>query len=123
MTNDETKSLTYIVNRVAELNKAKQEADWEIKELADSAWEKCGVAAKVVKQLAKEQAWDAVKREERKQFEESLDECRAKLGMLLDTPLGESALAAAAEPQTGNGNGGYKGKRGRKRSAETTASA
>jgi len=114
MTNDEEKSLAYIVGRVAELNTQMQEAKWEIKELADSAWEKAGVRAKVVKQLAREQAWDAVKREDQRQYEESLDECRAKLGMLADTPLGESALTETAKSQRRNGKSGYNGKNGKR---------
>jgi uncharacterized protein (UPF0335 family) len=114
MTNDEEKSLTYIVGRVAELNKQIQEANWEIKEVADSAWDKAGVKSKVVRQLAREQAWDAVKREKQRQHEEAVDVCRAKLGMLADTPLGESAMTEAAKPQRRNGKSGYKGKNGKR---------
>ena len=114
MNTDEKNNLTHIVNRYAELNRQQQEAKWEQKELADSAWDKAGVKAKVVKQLAKEQAWDAVQRETQRQHEESLDECRSALGMLLDTPLGESAMTETAKPQRGNGKSGYKGKNGKR---------
>jgi len=85
-------ALSYIVGRHAELNSQIKEMKFEQKELEDSAWEKADCKPRVVKQLSKEQAWNAVKREEQKQYEESLDSCRSALGMLADLPLGEHAM-------------------------------
>lgn len=106
MTPDEKKKLQHIVERYAELNGDIKTAREEQKELADSAWEACGIKPKVVKQLAKEKDWTEVERMERRQFEESLDDCRAALGMLLDTPLGDAAEKQHAEHKVR-----YKGKR------------
>lgn len=97
MTDDEKKHLTHIVQRHSELAREIQERKWEQKELEASAWEKCGQKPKVVKQLSKESGWDAVKREEQRQFEEAVDQCRSALGMLADLPLGEAALSKAGE--------------------------
>lgn len=125
MTSDETKNLTHIVGRYAELNREIQERKWEQKELADSAWEKTGVKPKVVRQLAKEQAWDAVKREEQRQYEEALDECRSKLGMLADTPLGQAEIerVEAEEPQHHLSNSKYKAPRKNNRSKRVVEAA
>ena len=91
MTRDQEKALTYIVDRMHKLQGEIDERKEEMKELADSAWEKCEVKAKVIKQLAKEKGWDEVKRMAQRQAEESLDQCRKALGMLADLPLGEHA--------------------------------
>ena len=84
------------VARIVAINAQVQELKWEAKEIAGAAWNKYGVKAKVVKQLAQESAWDEVQREERRQHEESLDQCRAALGLLADTPLGQAATAVHA---------------------------
>lgn len=91
MNNTERDHLTRIVERLKAINADVQSLKWEAKELADSAWEKAGVRPKVVKQLAKESAWDQVQREAQRQHEEALDTCRAALGLLADLPLGEAA--------------------------------
>jgi hypothetical protein len=91
MTPQEKQHLTRIVERHKAINAQIQDLKWEAKELAESAWDKCGVRPKVVKQLAKEAAWDNVQREEQRQHEESLDDCRAALGLLAETPLGQAA--------------------------------
>lgn len=112
---NDTKALTHIVQRIAKLNADVKEANFEIKELADSAWEKCGKSPKAVKQLAKESAWDAVKRKAQQDLEEEIDQGRLALGMLSDTPLGEAAIdgmknngADADEPQHHATNPKYK---------------
>jgi hypothetical protein len=91
MTPQEKQHLTRIVERQKAINAEVQALKWEAKELAESAWDKCGVRPKTIKQLAKEAAWDEVQREEQRQHEESLDECRAALGLLASTPLGQAA--------------------------------
>jgi uncharacterized protein (UPF0335 family) len=91
MTPGERTALTQIVERTKAINAEVQALKWEAKELAESAWDKAGVRPKVVKQLAKEAAWDQVKREEQRQHEEALDQCRAALGLLADLPLGQAA--------------------------------
>ncbi|HWE19672.1 MAG TPA: hypothetical protein VG758_21225 [Hyphomicrobiaceae bacterium] len=96
MTPGEKQRLVGDVERIKVLNAEIQSAKWTIKEIADAAWDAYGVKGKVVKQLAKEAAWDQVQREERRQFEGSLDECRAALGLLADLPLGQAAAAAHA---------------------------
>jgi hypothetical protein len=98
MNPSDTQALTRDVQRIAEINAKVQELKWQGKEIADAAWDKYGIKAKVVRQLAKESAWDAVQREERRQHEESLDECRAALGMLADLPLGEAAQRNVSDP-------------------------
>ena len=103
MTEDEKKNLTHIVGRHYELAKEIQAAKREQKELEDSAWEKADCKPRVVKQLSKEQAWNAVKREEQKQYEESLDSCRSALGMLADLPLGEHAIERVKPEKKGAG--------------------
>jgi hypothetical protein len=112
MTPQEKQHLTRIVERTKAINAQVQELKWEAKELADSAWDKCGVKPKVVKQLAKEAAWDQVQREERRQFEESLDQCRTALGLLADLPLGQAATAAHANGHANGANGTAEAKRG-----------
>jgi len=92
MTEDEKKALLHIVKRYAELNDGKKAISDEQKELAEAAWEKCGVQAKAIKRLAREFDWDNIERLAQKQLEESLDECRHALGILADTPLGEAAI-------------------------------
>ena len=122
---NDIKALTHIVQRIAKLNGEIKEANFEIKELADSAWEKCGKSAKAVKQLAKESAWDAVKRKAQQDLEEEVDAGRLALGMLSDTPLGEAAIDGikngagdADEPQhhatDPKYKSGAKGKKGKK---------
>jgi hypothetical protein len=91
MTPNERTALTEIVSDVKALNAKIHELKREAKERADEAWDACGVKTKVVYQLAREAAWDDVKRTEQRQYEEALDECRAALGLLADTPLGEAA--------------------------------
>jgi hypothetical protein len=92
MTPQEKGHLTRIVERQKAINAQIQELKWEAKDLADSAWDKCGVRPKVIRQLAKEAAWDEVQRAAQRQHEESLDACRAALGLLADTPLGQAAM-------------------------------
>lgn len=103
MSPEEKSKLTEIVEKYAKLNADIQAKRWDQKALAESAWEKCGVEASVVKQLAKESAFDDVKKEKQRQYEESLHQCRALLGVLLDTPLGRAAIgeenSADAEEQ------------------------
>jgi hypothetical protein len=99
------------VARIVAINAQVQELKWEAKEIAGAAWNKYGVKAKVVKQLAQESAWDEVQREERRQHEESLDQCRAALGLLADTPLGQAATVVHANGAA-NGQAAPK-KRGR----------
>ena len=99
------------VARIVAINAQVQELKWEAKEIAGAAWNKYGVKAKVVKQLAQESAWDEVQREERRQHEESLDQCRAALGLLADTPLGQAATVVHANGAV-NGQAAPK-KRGR----------
>jgi hypothetical protein len=115
MNPSDTQALTSDVRRIAEINAKVQALKWHGKEIADAAWDKYGIKAKVVRQLAKESAWDAVQREERRQLEESLDECRAALGMLADLPLGEAAQHSVTNPllKATNGNGAAKRSRGR----------
>jgi hypothetical protein len=112
MTPGERAELTRIVERRKAINAQIQDLKWEAKELGEAAWDKCGVKAKVVAQLAKETAWDAVQREERRQFEESLDECRAALGLLADTPLGQAAQAPPVRAVAAHANGNGAVKRG-----------
>lgn len=92
MTKDETKKLEHIVDRSYLLQTQIDERKEEQKELAEAAWEKCGVKPKVIKQLVKEKGWDEIKRTAQRLLEESLDECRTALGMLADLPLGEHAV-------------------------------
>lgn len=109
MNPEEKIKLTDIIDKYAKLSADIQAKRWEQKELAESAWEKCGVEKSVVKQLAKEQAFDDVKKEKLRQHEESLHQCRTLLGLLLDTPLGQAAVSAeessfdAGGLQHGNG--------------------
>lgn len=130
LTVDEKKALAPIVERHAKLNAEIQAKKWEQKELEESAWEKAGVDAKCVKQLSKESAWDDVKREKQRQFEEKMDHCRVALGMLLDTPLGQAAEQAESEEtshdadeQQHNGKGSAKAQRksGRAKRPEVAA--
>jgi hypothetical protein len=122
MTPQEKQHLTRIVNDYARMNAEIQSLKWDQKALAESAWDKAGVKPRVVKQLAKESAWDDVRREEQRQLEESLDECRAALGMLADLPLGQAATQprangrAAANGAAANGHAnGANGKADAKR--------
>lgn len=92
MTRDEEKKLEHIVDRCVLLKGEIDERKEEIKELEESAWEKCAVRPKAIKQLVKEKGWDEVQRMEQRQHEESLDQCRKALGMLADLPLGEHAV-------------------------------
>jgi len=113
MTPQEKQHLTRIVNDYARMNAEIQALKWDQKELAESAWDKAGVKPNVVKQLAKESAWDNVRREEQRQLEESLDECRAALGMLADLPLGQAATqprASGRAAANGHANGAANGK-------------
>lgn len=123
LTAQERQDLIPIVNEMVKLNADEQAIRWRKKEVAESAWDTCGVQASVVKQLAKEQAWDDVQREKQRQYEEALDHARAALGALLDTPLGQAAmiseensLAEAAPPQHANGKS--RNTRGRKKQQE-----
>ena len=90
-------ALTYIVSRYAEVEAQIKGLKFEQKELKDSAWEKCGKSPKAITQLAKESAWDAVKRERQRQLEEEIDAGRAALGLLADTPLGEAEMQRMEE--------------------------
>jgi hypothetical protein len=99
MTRDEEKKLEHIVERSGVLQAQIDQAKEEMKELADSAWEKCGVKPKVIKQLVKEKGWNEIERMAQHQLEESLDECRKALGMLADLPLGEHAVERKKKQQ------------------------
>lgn len=92
MTKDEKKRLQSYIDRIAQLRTNKKELDDEINELVAEANEQTGINKRVIKQLAKERNWSEVERGENQLIEESLDECRHALGMLLDTPLGEAAV-------------------------------
>jgi uncharacterized protein (UPF0335 family) len=92
MNQDEKKNLKAIVERGHKLQCEIDGLKDEIKALADSAWEKAGVKAKVVRQLIKEKGWDNTQRMERQQFEEALDTCRTALGILASTPLGQAEI-------------------------------
>lgn len=93
MNKDEEKKLEHIVDRCRLLQDEMDERKEEIKELCESAWEKCEVKPKVIKQLVKEKGWNEVDRMAQRQLEESLDQCRKALGLLADLPLGEHAIA------------------------------
>jgi hypothetical protein len=110
------KKLVHIVERVARLNADIKAARFEQKELCDSAWEQCEVKPKVIKQLARESAWNEVERHAQKQHEEAMDECRLALGLLADTPLGQAELqrTEAQEPQHHLTNPKYKARRNKK---------
>jgi hypothetical protein len=95
MTPQEKQHLTRIVERHKAINAEVQALKWEAKELAESAWDKCGVRPKVIKQLAKEAA-------------ESLDDCRAALGLLASTPLGQAAQQAHVTDPAVRANGTLK---------------
>lgn len=103
MTKDEEKKLEYIVDRCVRLREEIDERKAEIKELEDSAWEKCEQRPKVIKQLVKEKGWNEVERMAQRQLEESLDQCRKALGLLADLPLGEHAIARADKKKKGAG--------------------
>lgn len=126
---NDTGALTYIVSRHSQLGSDIKALKFEQKELEDSAWEKCGKSPKAIRQLSKESAWDAVKREKQRQLEEEIDQGRAALGMLADTPLGQAELERAeAEAQQHHAtNPKYKaaakgnGRGKRRQSAEATA--
>lgn len=115
--------LAPVVMRIARLNADIQAAKFEINEIADDAYNNdlvraasVSMARKVVKQLAKESAWDQVQREEQRQLEEAIDECRAALGMLADLPLGQAVQTSVASRPNGRANGGGEPeKRGRGR--------
>lgn len=115
-------ALTHIVARHSTLNAEIKAAKMEQKELEDSAWEKCGKSPKAIRQLSKESAWDAVKREKQRQLEEEIDQGRAALGMLADTPLGEAELARAEaqaqQQMEGKSRKGAKGNGRKKQPAE-----
>jgi hypothetical protein len=85
-------ALKYIVGRHSDLASQIKTLKFEQKELEDSAWEKCGKSAKAIKQLSKESAWDAVKREKHRQLEEEIDAARVALGFLADLPLGQAEM-------------------------------
>jgi hypothetical protein len=128
MNNNETAKLTHIIQRHSTLAAEIKERKMEQKELEDGAWEQCGKSAKCVRQLSKESKWDAVKREQQRQLEEEIDQCRAALGLLSDLPLGQVELdrMGADEPQHHATNPKYKvkehkGKRRRQPAAEATA--
>ena len=57
----------------------------------------------MLKQLAKDQGKDAEERAKQRAYEELLDDCRAALGLLADTPLGEAAAQVAAQGASTNG--------------------
>lgn len=97
MTSEDKKKLEHIVTRVAEIKERMKEENEEIKELCTEAVEKCGVSAKVVKQLAKEKNWNEIERMAQALLEEELDKCRAALGMLADLPLGKHAQERKTE--------------------------
>lgn len=119
-------ALKYIVSRHADLGSQIKTLKFEQKELEDSAWEKCGKSAKAIKQLSKESGWDEVKRERQRQLEEEIDQGRAALGLLADTPLGQAEMERMADerltkgwkaPGDGKKRGRPKGSRNRKDAA------
>lgn len=62
-------------------------------ELEETAWEDCGVKPDVLRQLAKESAWDDTKRAKNRHKQQSLQVCREALGILADLPLGQAELS------------------------------
>ena len=107
---NQRKSLKDHVDYIAARNAEIQAARWDIQEAANAAFEKGLVATesaaearKVLKQLAKDQGKDAEERAKQRAYEELLDDCRAALGLLADTPLGEAAAQVAAQGASTNG--------------------
>jgi len=96
-------ALKHIVARHAELSSQIKGMKMEQKELEDSAWEKCGKSPKAIRVLSKESAWDEVKRERQRQLEEEIDQGRAALGLLADTPLGTAELERMADERLTKG--------------------
>jgi hypothetical protein len=95
---NEIAKLEHIVQRFAALNDEIKAAQDEQKELGQAAFDDRLIhvaavqdARKVLKRLAKERDWDEIKRMAQAQLEQALDECRAALGLLADTPLGQAA--------------------------------
>ena len=116
---NQRKSLKDHVDYIAARNAEIQAAKWDIQEAAGAAFEKglvstdsAAEARKVLKQLAKDQGKDAEERAKQRAYEELLDNCRASLGLLADTPLGEAAAQVAAQGASTNGAAAPK-KRGR----------
>lgn len=98
MRTDQSPELARAVQRIAKLNSQAKDIGFEIHQIADQVFDKGLVRApnhagarKILKRLAKDSALDELEREELRLIEESIDECRAALGLLADLPLGEAA--------------------------------
>lgn len=90
MNDADREKLRHIVGETARLDDEIADLREEQKELAAAA-KLIGIAPKVVKQLAKESRMDDLQRRAQIALEHSLDQCRADLGMLVGTPLGDAA--------------------------------
>jgi hypothetical protein len=99
MRTEQNPELAKAVGRIVKLNAQSKDIGFEINEIADAAFEaghirgvpNAAAARKVLKRLAKDSIATDVEREEQRLIEEAIDECRAALGLLADTPLGQAA--------------------------------
>lgn len=86
--------LDRVVDQVANLELEKKGITDDIKTKVKDGEDRLrefAVTAAVIKQLAKEKNMDECERRGQRQFEETMDQCRAALGLLADTPLGHHA--------------------------------
>ena len=81
------------IERIERLEEEKTALAADIREVYSEA-KATGFEPKIMRQIVKERKLDGADRAEQ---ESLLDMYRSALGMLADTPLGEAAMAAAAE--------------------------
>jgi len=103
MNQDDKAKLKAVCEYVAEQFKKKKEIDDDVAEHIADAAEKLGLRKGNIRKAAKELLMDELERADRRLNEEELDQVRAALGILADTPLGESAVSAAttSKPKRG----------------------
>ncbi len=95
MNKDEKKQLDSATERIATLYRDKKEIDDEIAEIVAECSEKTGLRKGSIRKAAKERNMDDLERADIRQREEEMDQVRAALGILADTPLGEAAETSA----------------------------
>jgi hypothetical protein len=105
MRTEQNPKLAQAVERIVKLTARSKEIGFEINEVADAAYEaglvrvpNAPAARKVLKRLAKDSIASDVEREEQRLIEETIDECRAALGLLADLPLGQAAQHSVTSP-------------------------
>lgn len=97
MNQDDKAKLKAVCEYVAGRLKEKKEIDDDIAEHIADAAEKLQLRKGNIRKAAKEMLLDELERADRRLNEEELDQIRLALGILADTPLGESAVSTASD--------------------------